>query len=165
MRCGVSRRSAVEAGPVSWLKQRAEQRPGPPASRRSPLRRVARVWLRMRGCVKVRNATDPQTHATETHNGDTASCCRAGAPCVMAHTAHACWLSRAPAGHLWAGGACHGEPVQSRQPIPLHSFALLLRRARLDDRRQLWHAGAASTRCDAGTWEAFACCAALTSNL
>ena len=35
----------------------------------------------------------------------------------MAHTAHACWLSRATAGHLGPGGACHSEPIQSRQPF------------------------------------------------
>jgi hypothetical protein len=49
--------------------------------------------------------------------------------CVMAHTVHACWLSRATAGHLGPGGACHSEPIQSRQPVPLASVALLLRRA------------------------------------
>ena len=53
--------------------------------------------------------------------------------CVMAYTAHACWLSRATAGRLGPGGACHSEPIQSRQPVPLASVALLLRRARFDD--------------------------------
>ena len=31
------------------------------------LRRFAHVWLRMRGCRKVSNATETQPHATETH--------------------------------------------------------------------------------------------------
>ena len=57
----------------------------------------------------------------------------ARARCVMAHTAHACWLSRATADYLGPGGACHSEPIQSRQPVPLASIALLLRRARFDD--------------------------------
>ena len=53
-----------------------------------------------------------------------------------------------------------GSPQAPGAQRPRHR-----RRARSARRRQLWHAGAASTRCDAGTWEAFACCAALTSNL
>ena len=41
-------------------------------------------------------------------------------------------LSRATAGHLGPGGACHSETIQSCQPVPLASVALLLRRARFD---------------------------------
>ena len=94
------------------------------------LRRFAHLWLRMRGCGKVSNAAETQPHATETHDGDTG---QLPSRCVMAHTAHACWLSRAPAGLLGPGGACRSEPIQGRQPVPLDSVALLLRRARLDD--------------------------------
>ena len=32
------------------------------------------MGLRMRGCVKVSNATETQPHAMETHDGDTANC-------------------------------------------------------------------------------------------
>ena len=103
----------------------------------SSLRRFAHVWLRMRGCRKVSIATETQNHMLRRHTAVTRASCRAGALCHVAHTAHAsghaCWLSRATAGHLGPGGACHSEPIQSRQPVPLASVALLLRRARFDD--------------------------------
>ena len=58
-------------------------------------------------------------HVLRRHTTVTRPVAVARARCVMAHTAHACWLSRAPAGRLGPGGACHSEPIQSRQPIPL----------------------------------------------
>jgi len=66
-------------------------------------------------------------HAVVTREG-----CRAGALCHGAHSACVLALSRATADHLGPGGACHSEPIQSRQPVPLASVALLLRRARFD---------------------------------
>ena len=66
-------------------------------------------------------------HAVVTREG-----CRAGALCHGAHSARVLALSRAT-GRLGPGGACHSEPIQSRQPVPLASVALLLRRARFDD--------------------------------
>ena len=94
------------------------------------LRRFAHVWLRMRGCRKVGNAKETQPHASETHGGHGPV---AVALCHGAHSACVLALSRATAGHLGPGGASHSEPIQSCQPVPLASVALLLRRARLDD--------------------------------
>jgi hypothetical protein len=45
------------------------------------------VWLRVCGCTKASNATETQSRATETHDGDTARSCRAGALCHGAHSA------------------------------------------------------------------------------
>jgi hypothetical protein len=92
--------------------------------------RFAHVWLRMRGCRKVSNAKETQPHASETHGGHGPV---AVALCHGAHSACVLALSRATAGRLGPGGACHSEPIQSRQPVPLASVALLLRRARFDD--------------------------------
>ena len=72
-------------------------------------------------------------HMLRRHTAVTRASCRAGALCHGAHSACVLALSRATAGHLGPGGACHSEPIQSRQPVPLASVALLLRRARFDD--------------------------------
>jgi len=84
----------------------------------------------MRGCRKVSNAKETQPHASETHGGHGPV---AVALCLGAHSACVLALSRATAGRLGPGGACHSESIQSRQPVPLASVALLLRRARFDD--------------------------------
>ena len=87
------------------------------ASRRSPHGApevcacvVARVWLREgKQCYGDTTTCygDTKPRATERHTTVTRPVAVARARCVMAHTAHACWLSRAPAGHLGPGGACH----------------------------------------------------------